>query len=462
MNLSRALRISLSKDFFHQSTIAFVGSGGKTTALFQLARELPPPAIITATTHLHVDQIILADSHAIVEWPEDLTGFERKLNGVRLVSGPLDRDRISGLSADQISRLREICIAHNLPMLIEADGSRQKPLKAPADHEPVIPEFVETVIVTAGLSGLGKPLTTEFVHRPDIFAHLSGIKKSAIISPEILVHVLTHPAGGLKNIPVGARRIALLNQADTPGLQALAKGMVEQLLTKFRTVIISSLNPQSIKINHISKIHAVYEPVAGVILAAGGSSRFGQPKPLLDWHGKPFVRALAETALSADLSPVVVVTGSNRQEVESAVLDLPVIMHHNQDWQSGMASSIRVGLSDFPISQAPGIHRGVNEVGAAIFLLADQPQITPAILRALSEEHSQTLAPIVAPLVGGQRANPVLFDRLTFPDLMKLNGDSGGRVIFSKYPLAYLIWHDESLLFDVDTPAEYRKLIYGE
>jgi len=96
--------------------------------------------------------------------------------------------------------------------------------------------------------------------------------------------------------------------------------------------------------------------------------------------------------------------------------------------------------------------------GAAIFLLADQPQVTPMVLRALVEQHSAELAPIVAPLVAGQRANPVLFDRVTFPDLMALTGDVGGRAIFSKYSPTYLPWHDESLLVDVDTPDDLRRL----
>ena len=88
--------------------------------------------------------------------------------------------------------------------------------------------------------------------------------------------------------------------------------------------------------------------------------------------------------------------------------------------------------------------------------------LTSAILSALVEEHSRTLSPIVAPLVAGQRANPVLFDRTTFPDLMSLQGDVGGREIFSKYPINYLTWLDENLLLDIDTPDEYGKLIQGE
>ena len=96
-------------------------------------------------------------------------------------------------------------------------------------------------------------------------------------------------------------------------------------------------------------------------------------------------------------------------------------------------------------------------MGGTIFLLADQPQVTPAVLRALVERHSVELDPIVAPLVQGQRANPVLFDRVTFPALMSLAGDIGGRAIFSKFPVTYLPWHDENLLDDIDTPEQYER-----
>lgn len=445
MRLSQAIRLSNSP------CLALVGAGGKTTALFQLARELPSPVIVTATTHLHIDQIKLADSHWKGGKLQDLDGLEENLRGVMLVTGPLDGDRTTGLNSDLLSWLREVCVSNNLPMLIEADGSRQRPLKAPADHEPVIPEFIETVVLVAGLTGLGKPLTEEFVHRPEIFAHLSGLKMGENITLEALSRVLIHPADGLRNLPLQARRIVLLNQADTPELQAQGKTLAEKLLPAFHSVIIASLKQ--------SQIQGVYEPIAGIILAGGGSSRFGQSKLLLDWHGKPFVRAVAETALAAGLSTVVVVTGANAAQVETVVNDLPVLIVRNEDWQSGQSSSIRAGL----IALTPGLSpiKGAG-YGAAIFLLADQPQITPTVIRALREEHARTRSPIVAPLVGGQRANPMLFDRVTFPDLMALSGDVGGRAIFSKVPVNYLTWHDEGLLSDVDTPEQYRKLVNGE
>jgi CTP:molybdopterin cytidylyltransferase MocA len=97
--------------------------------------------------------------------------------------------------------------------------------------------------------------------------------------------------------------------------------------------------------------------------------------------------------------------------------------------------------------------------GGAVFLLADQPQVTTSILRTLLEKHAEELYPIVAPMVMDRRANPVLFDRATFPDLLMLDGDVGGRAVFHKHHVEYLPWHDDRLLLDVDTPEMYQRLI---
>jgi molybdenum cofactor cytidylyltransferase len=434
--------------------VAFVGAGGKTTALFQLARELPPPVIVSATTHLGVWQIPLADRHIIATTPAPLEAIEHGLSGVILVTGAIKDDRTKPLDNKVIMWLHEFCGYHSLPLLVEADGSRQKPLKAPGEHEPPIPDFARVVVVVAGLSALGKLLGIESVHRPEIFERLSGLQSGETITPAALIRVLAHPEGGLKNIPGGARRVVLLNQADTPELQSQADAIAKGLLPAYHSVITASLKEK--------QIYAVREPIAGIVLAAGKSQRFGQPKQLLGWRGMPFVRAVAKTALEAGLSPVVVVTGANAEQVAAAVQNLPVQIVYNEEWDSGQASSIRAGISPLPVPPPNSSNlRGGDlkrQVGGAIFLLADQPQVTPTILHALVEEHAATLAPVTAPMVLDRRANPVLFDRSTFPDLMKLEGDVGGRAIFSKYKINYLTWHDDALLLDVDTPEHYERL----
>ena len=96
---------------------------------------------------------------------------------------------------------------------------------------------------------------------------------------------------------------------------------------------------------------------------------------------------------------------------------------------------------------------------AFLKVLADQPQIPVPLIRALVESHAQGLKPITGPLIDGQRGNPVLFDRITFDDLLSLSGEVGGRKLFSKYSVNWISWLDPAALFDVDTPEDYVNLL---
>lgn len=421
--------------------------------MFQLARRLSKDSkistvIVTATSHLGSWQIPLADMHIVAESSATLEENKHKLKGIVLVTGSLHGERTMPLNDHTLNWLHQYCEDHSLPLLIEADGSRQRPLKAWTDHEPPIPPFVDHVVQVIGITGVGKPLDDEHVHRPGVFSSLSGLKLGEPVTLDAVIHILKHTEGGLKNIPVDARRTVLLNQADTVELQAIAHGFVQPLTATYDAIVISSLRQEM--------IFAVHEPIAGIILAAGESVRFGKTKQLLDWKGKPFVRAVAMTALEAGLSPVIVVTGANAEKVESAVRDLDVVIIKNEDWKSGQGSSIKAGILSLTLT------RKVTRVGGAIFLLTDQPQVTTSILRALVQRHAEGLYPIIAPMVMDRRANPVLFDRDAFADLMTLEGDVGGRAIFHNHRVEYLPWHDGSLLLDVDTPEMYKRLISDE
>jgi molybdenum cofactor cytidylyltransferase len=454
MELIRALRISRS------TSLAFVGAGGKTTALFQLARQLVDsvPAgerktvFVTATTHLGRWQLDQADHFITVRSAQDLDCFEEGIpGGVILLTGPeISNERVSGLEDASLFRLHALAESHKVPLLIEADGARQRPLKSPAAHEPAIPEFVNTVLVVAGLSALGERLTDEWVHRPEIFASQCGLKIGQRISPQALSRVLIHPEGGVKNMPAGARRLVLLNQADTPELQALAHGMVGELLTAFSAVVVAALAPPPDERDEmkIGAVFAVHEPVAGIILAAGASTRLGEPKPALLWRNRPLVWHVVQTATDAALSPVIMVSGAYTPIIRLALGERPVHIVHNADWEEGQSSSVRAGL-----------HALVDEVGAVIFFLVDQPQIPVSLVRKLVETHASTRASIVAPMVDGQRGNPVLFDRDTFDELLELTGDSGGRQLFSRYPVTWVPWHDARPLLDIDTLEDYQRLL---
>jgi molybdenum cofactor cytidylyltransferase len=428
----------------HPLRLAIVGAGGKTTALFQIASQLDHPAILTTSTHLGVDEARKADVHFVITSSQEIEAMEIP-GGVQiiLVTGlPTPDQRLNGLSPDLLEQLKIRADEWNLPLLVEADGSKKRSIKAPASHEPAIPGWVSGVMVVAGLSALGKPLGPEVVHRPDIFGDLCGLEPGGEITPDHLIYVLSSPLGGLKHIPANAIRIALLNQADTDLLKASAQKIALGLVNIFNSVIIAGL--ESTREHGVS---ACFRPIAGVILAAGGSTRLGQPKALLTWRGQTFIETVADTALKSGLSTIIVVTGEYDQEIRHALGNRPVFFVRNEDWKSGQASSIKAALRALP-----------SHTGGVIFMLVDQPQVPVRYIQALLEVHHQTLAPIIIPLVKGQRGTPVLFDGATFTELGKIEGDSGGKQVFSKFTAHWLPWYDESMLLDVDSPEDYQRL----
>ena len=451
MNLVQALRLSLNE------AVALVGAGGKTTAIFQLARQLPPPVIVSVTTHLGIQQARFADQHFIVRSADDLAILQDSISPeVILVTGDSTREgRLAGLPIDLMNTLFNITKERAIPLLIEADGARQKPLKAPADYEPVIPEFVNLVVLMAGLSGLGKPLTSEWVHRPERFTEISGLAVGEAISLQALQRVLTSSNGGLKGIPDGCRRIVLFSQADSSETQAQAQRMADNLLDHFSAVCVASLGtPNEFQEASLAGglnlpiIRAVHERIAGVILAGGGSKRLGKPKQILTWRGNTFVQQCISMALTAGLSPVILVTGAYHDQIIKLVNTESVRVIRNLDWESGQSTSVKSSLGVLP-----------PNIGGVIFLLVDQPHIPDTLIRALVELHAISMAPIIAPLVKGQRGNPVLFDRDTFPDFAYLHGDQGGRALFARYTVRWLEWQDESILLDVDSPEDYQRLL---
>lgn len=236
LTLAGALGLSASP------AVALVGSGGKTSALADLSRS-SVPCIAAATTHMGDWQVGFADRR--IAWRDDtltMPDFAVPAADIVLVTGPLDVDprrRLRGLRPDQADLLVDWARAHHRPVFIEADGSRQLPLKAPAPHEPPIPAAVDLVVIVAGLTGLGRRLGETSVHRPDRFARLSGCAPGGTITIEHVARVLTHADGGLKNVPRAARRVVLLNQADTIERQEAAAGLASLLRPHVDAIVVA-------------------------------------------------------------------------------------------------------------------------------------------------------------------------------------------------------------------------------
>ena len=214
--------------------VALVGGGGKSTAMFLLAREAVARggrAITTTTTKIFAAQIALAPAHVpAADATRDRIEAALNAHGHVLVIGATDpgTGKADGVSLELFARLRdwfpEACV------LNEADGSRMRPFKAPAGHEPVIPVETTIVVPVVGADVFGQPLDDDHVHRPELISALTGARLGAPITPETVARVLAHPDGGRKGVPRGARVVVVINKAEVPAHRAPARETAQRLL----------------------------------------------------------------------------------------------------------------------------------------------------------------------------------------------------------------------------------------
>jgi len=429
-------------------SVAFTGGGGKSTAMARLAAELSAeaPVLITSTTKLALHQADMATHHMVLRRGSDLLPLSGllQLNQSVLVTGPAaeSEPKWLGLSPEMVAALRKLADQAQATLLIEADGARGRSLKAPDEHEPVIPAFTDLVLNVVGMDVVGQRVDSPLVHRPERVSAVLGISQEQKLSPGHVAALITSPQGGLKGVPPYAEFHALLNKIDVPQGRESGQMTAAALLSspRLRSCILGSMNADR-------PVWRVFGRIAGIVLAAGGSRRMGQVKQLIPWKGKPLVWHVVTAALESGLTSVVVVLGDEAEAVRAALEGLQVEFVVNQDWASGQSTSVRRG------TQAV-----IGNVEGVMFLLADMPKVGASLVDALIDFHRRTLTPIIAPRAGDRWGNPVLFDKTTFDGLSRLTGDRGGRALFGQYRVGG-IDTDESVLFDVDNPGDVRKLM---
>ena len=183
-----------------------------------------------------------------------------------------------------------------------------------------------------------------------------------------------------------------------------------------------------------------------IILAAGSSSRLGQPKQLVPWRGIPLIRHAAITAIKARLGPVVVVLGAVEESCREVLEDLDLIITGNLEWESGMGSSISCGVAALASHDSEGLEN-------VIVTLCDLPLITPEILQKLSAQRHSERTEVVACHNGTSWAPPILFSRKRFPLLESLTGPEGARSLLRDEPSITSVDCPESNA-DIDTPDD--------
>ena len=217
---------------------ALVGGGGKTTLMLQMARELSKSGarvIISTTTHIFPPEGISTSN------PETVKSAKTALEQNNLVcfGKPAEQGKLSApaISPEEMTQLADY-------VLIEADGAKHLPLKAPAEHEPVIPAQTRLVIAVAGLDGAGRRIR-ETAFRADRYAALCGKSEDDLVSAEDIALVLAHPLGQRKNVSNDMRFAVLLNKADDADQRAIALAVATALQQyPVERVVIASLQPR--------------------------------------------------------------------------------------------------------------------------------------------------------------------------------------------------------------------------
>ena len=191
--------------------------------------------------------------------------------------------------------------------------------------------------------------------------------------------------------------------------------------------------------------------IGAIILAAGASTRMGQPKQLLAVDGKSLLRHVADAVLASPVRPVVIVLGAQAESIRPKVAGLPVIVVENTDWEEGLAASIRAGVRTLESLSPPP--------DATLLVLCDQPNLTPAAITRLIDHHRNSGKSIVAARYDGHPGPPALFARRHFPELLALSGHGGAKPLFVRHADTLAMVDLPELSVDLDKPSDYRRFI---
>lgn len=189
-------------------------------------------------------------------------------------------------------------------------------------------------------------------------------------------------------------------------------------------------------------------PVAGILLAAGTSSRMGRNKMLFELNGESVLRGAARRALAGGLSPLLVVLGHEAEKSRAELDGLPCQIVINPDYEQGINSSVKAGISALPAGTQ-----------ATVVMLADMPFVAPEMIRGLIDRYRESEAPLVISDYEGVNAPPMLYDRSLFAELLTMTGEGCGRQVVRRHreEAEVLSW-PASALADIDVPEDYDRI----
>ena len=396
-SITEALQLTLPG----HAVISFTGAGGKTSLISAWARELAASGkkvIITTTTHMFRPECMEEE-------------------GIKVIAAddPEDPGKLTAPPDDIMAHLKDEADV----VLIEADGSRRMPLKWPADHEPVIPDYTDITVCVAGLSAIGKPVT-ETVYRADEMPET--LKRDTVDFN--LVHALVSSVNGGRKGVRGEFRV-FMNQVDNDTDRLAAAYRLQQFFAVLgiQSAWGSLRDPDDIRI-------------AVILEAAGDSKRFGSNKLLhaMD-DGRPMIAPVLDAVRSIDAYRKIIVT--QYDEVADLADGFTVVRNDRPDL--GISRSMKLGIE------------AAGGADAYMFCVCDQPGLRASTLESLIEAYKKGTAGIVSLAWQGKMCNPKIFSSRYRSELMRLSGDTGGRQIIAGHK-------NDLLLVEAQSEDEVRDI----
>jgi probable selenium-dependent hydroxylase accessory protein YqeC len=242
------LKLHLALGISPGDVVAFAGAGGKSSAILAIAAELQEvgrTVIAVPTTKMFVNEAERIGPLVTSEDADELRAKAEEAlsggaSGIVVGSGLISKNRVGGVEPAVVSSLAPLADA----VLVEADGSRRRPIKGTAEYEPALPDAATLVVAVGNISAFGMPVDEEHVHRPELFSKLTGIGAGQSITARAFARALAE--GSLASIPDGARSAALITGV-LPGKSMADAAVVTRELWRFgvKRVVLSSLPDES-------------------------------------------------------------------------------------------------------------------------------------------------------------------------------------------------------------------------
>ncbi len=401
------------------SIICITGSGGKTSLMYFLAKKLSKSGKVVITTTTKIYTPLKACYEELVIEKKKIKG---KAKNITVIGKNHLEGKISSLSYEKINELSKIYDY----VLVEGDGAKEKILKGWHQKEPCIPEFADIVIGVVNIRSLGKQINEKNIHRLDIFLDNTKEKTGNLVKRKTLEKYIS--SGDFFRKSKGKNYIYINGiEREKDSYEALYLG-----INKYNTYFGSMYDKW---INKYRKIDAI-------VMASGYSKRFNGDKLLEKVEGKSILEYLLEKLRKLPFEKIYVVGRDSNIEALSKKYGYNYI--ENFRAHLGQSESIKAGLE---YSKNEGV----------MFFPGDQLFIKKeSILRLMLE--FEKINEITIPIIGGKPSSPVIFPMKYKKELLKLQGDTGGReIIKSVKTVKKVRFLDSKEFMDIDTKDDLKK-----